>query len=309
MPELARLVREGQRGVLETEHPPLSPLLWTTMMTGTGPIEHGVLDFVRFQPGTGEREPIGSEERTRPAIWNMATWGGKKVGLFGLWATYPAEAGRRRAGLGPPVRVPQPRGPAARGRGLPARAPDLGDRGAATHRAKRSTPPSCAASCPGSTAADFAARARPRGGERPYDDPVVGAASDPDRDPGLRRALPLVRRRVAPRPRDPLSAGHRHRSAICSLPTWRRELPAISAQDFERFRDVPALYFQWLDGLLGRYREMAARDGAALFFASDHGFLWQEGRPTSSRASTCRPPPSGTARKACTCSGEFPPRR
>ena len=55
----------------------------------------------------------------------------------------------------------------------------------------------------------------------------------------------------------------------------------MSAEDFERYREVPALYFQWLDGLLGRYREMAARDGAALFFASDHGFLWQEGRPTT----------------------------
>ncbi len=44
---------------------------------------------------------------------------------------------------------------------------------------------------------------------------------------------------------------------------------------------MPALYFQWLDGLLGRYREMAARDGAVLFLASDHGFLWGEGRPTT----------------------------
>src|SRR5581483_543596 len=34
MPELQRLVREGHRGVLRTEQPPLSPIVWTTMMTG-----------------------------------------------------------------------------------------------------------------------------------------------------------------------------------------------------------------------------------------------------------------------------------
>ena len=36
------------------------------MMTGTGPLEHGVLDFVRFRPRTGEREPIASDERSAP---------------------------------------------------------------------------------------------------------------------------------------------------------------------------------------------------------------------------------------------------
>ena len=34
MPNLSRLVREGDRGRLETIHPPLSPLVWTSMMTG-----------------------------------------------------------------------------------------------------------------------------------------------------------------------------------------------------------------------------------------------------------------------------------
>ncbi|MEO7971987.1 MAG: alkaline phosphatase family protein, partial [Thermoanaerobaculia bacterium] len=48
MPNLAKLTREGSGGVLLTEQPPLSPLLWTTMMTGRSPLEHRILDFVRF---------------------------------------------------------------------------------------------------------------------------------------------------------------------------------------------------------------------------------------------------------------------
>ena len=92
MPTLARLVAEGASGTLKTIHPPLSPLIWTTMMTGTSPLDHRILDFLRVNPVSHQREPITSDERKVPAIWNMATAGGKKVGALGFWATYPAES-------------------------------------------------------------------------------------------------------------------------------------------------------------------------------------------------------------------------
>lgn len=91
MPQLGRLIRTADRRVLLTQHPPLSPLLWTTMMTGVSPLEHRILDFTRFHPVTREQEPITSDERAVPAVWNMATAAGKKVGVFGLWATDPPE--------------------------------------------------------------------------------------------------------------------------------------------------------------------------------------------------------------------------
>src|SRR5947209_5716464 len=91
MPNLSRVVAGGTGGVLDTDYPPLSPLVWTTMMTGTGPLDHGILDFTRFNPYTHEKEPITSDERLKPAIWNMLTWAGKKTAVFGLWATYAAE--------------------------------------------------------------------------------------------------------------------------------------------------------------------------------------------------------------------------
>src|SRR5712692_1045279 len=53
MPNLAALVREGTSGILETIHPPRSPLVWTTMMTGVGPLDHGILDFIQFDPQSG----------------------------------------------------------------------------------------------------------------------------------------------------------------------------------------------------------------------------------------------------------------
>jgi tetratricopeptide (TPR) repeat protein len=93
MPHLAQLVREGDRRVLLTQHPPLSPLVWTTMMTGVSPLEHRILDFTRFNPITHTREPITSDERAVPAIWNMASSRGQRVDVFAMWATYPPETG------------------------------------------------------------------------------------------------------------------------------------------------------------------------------------------------------------------------
>jgi len=91
MPNLAALSREGRTGILTTIQPPVSPLVWTTEMTGVSPLEHGILDFTRFHPKTGEREPIPREERRVPAVWNMASAAGQSVAVFGLWATWPAE--------------------------------------------------------------------------------------------------------------------------------------------------------------------------------------------------------------------------
>ena len=90
MPNLAALAREGRTGVLTTIQPPLSPLVWTTMMTGASPLEHGILDFTRIGPA-GAEEPITREERRVPAVWNLADLRGKSVAVFGMWATWPAE--------------------------------------------------------------------------------------------------------------------------------------------------------------------------------------------------------------------------
>jgi predicted AlkP superfamily phosphohydrolase/phosphomutase len=49
MPNLAALVREGRTGVLTTIQPPLSPLIWTTEMTGVNPLDHGIDPMVALR--------------------------------------------------------------------------------------------------------------------------------------------------------------------------------------------------------------------------------------------------------------------
>ncbi len=92
MPNLARLMAEGTYGRLASITPLLSPLIWTTIATGVGPEEHGILDFVEVDPVTGQKVPVTGRGRRVPALWNDASAAGESVAVSGWWATWPAEA-------------------------------------------------------------------------------------------------------------------------------------------------------------------------------------------------------------------------
>jgi tetratricopeptide (TPR) repeat protein len=274
MPNLAKLVAEGRRGVLRTETPPLSPLLWTTMMTGQGPLSHGILDFTRFHPRTREREPITSDERLVPAIWNMADQRGLSVAVLGMWATYPAESVRglvvsdrlfsfqRRETPPPGVVSPASEEPWAR-RVLAEVEDGVGEAALRGY-------------LPWLDAGEFARLADP-------DDPFAHPVS------ALRRVLieTAVYHRLA---REWWERGspqlaivyHQGSDAIGHVlaPYTAPRQPGVSVEDFERYRAVPEQYFREVDRILGDYRRLAETRDAVLVLASDHGFLWGEGRPT-----------------------------
>jgi type I phosphodiesterase/nucleotide pyrophosphatase/tetratricopeptide repeat protein len=274
MPNLATLVREGRAGVLTTLHPPLSPLVWTSMMTGVDPLDHGILDFTRFHPKSRMREPITSDERRVPAVWNMVSDAGRKVAIFGLWATYPAERveglmvsdrlfSYQYAETNPPPGVVYP----------PDR--EMWARGALQKA---------------DAEIDVAAMRQylPWLGEVEY--PSLVARNDPFAHPvsALRRIL--IETRVyhelatawMSEGRPDLSVVYfQGTDAIGHLfapyaPPRQEGIPLL---EFERYSQVPRLYFAYVDRLLGEYRDLAKARGAVLMIASDHGFRWKEGRP------------------------------
>jgi Flp pilus assembly protein TadD len=274
MPNLARLVREGRSGVLTTLHPPLSPLVWTTMMTGVSPLTHGILDFTRFNPGTGEREPITRAERRVPALWNMASMAGRSVAVFGLWATWPAEpvdgllVSDRLFSFQNPEAAPPP--------GVvypPAEEAWAREALAATERE-----------------VDFAAvhSYLPWLNEAEYR--RLLAQPDPYTQPAAALRRILVETTVYDRLATGWLARHPTDLALVYVqgsdtighvfaPYAPPRQPAISQEDFARYSAVPRAYFADLDRRLGEYRKIAERTGAVLMLASDHGFRWQEGRP------------------------------
>jgi predicted AlkP superfamily phosphohydrolase/phosphomutase/predicted Zn-dependent protease len=91
LPHLARLIARGVRAELRSQEPMLSPLIWTTMATGRRPEDHGVLDFLAFDPTTGRRVPITSHFRSVPALWNISSEAGLPTVFVGWWATWPPE--------------------------------------------------------------------------------------------------------------------------------------------------------------------------------------------------------------------------
>ena len=91
LPNLSALVAGGRTWDLASFQPMASPLVWNTIVTGRTPIDHGVADFQELDPKTRTRLPISGRSRKVPAIWNLASAKGLKVGVVGFWATWPAE--------------------------------------------------------------------------------------------------------------------------------------------------------------------------------------------------------------------------
>jgi tetratricopeptide (TPR) repeat protein len=274
MPELSRLVREGRPGVLRSIVPPLSPLVWTTIATGRSPLEHRILDFTRFHPATGQREPITSDERRAKAVWEIASEAGQEVAIFGLWATHPAE---------------------------PVRGMMVSDRLFAFQRHEARVPEGAvhpAAEEPRVLQARREAEAQVTPEElrrylpwvRPADYEAAASQPDPHKHPITALWRILVETRLFHRLA--LDRIHGARPALSFVyiqgtdsighvfaPYAPPRLPAVPQDDFDRFSRVPETYFREVDRMLGEYRQAAQSTGASLLIVSDHGFLWGEGRP------------------------------
>jgi Flp pilus assembly protein TadD len=276
MPALGRLTKEGSSGTLTTIHPPLSPLIWTTMLTGVSPLEHRILDFLRVNPVSGKREPITSDERKAPAIWNMATYAGKRAAALGFWATYPAEAVN----------------------GLV-----VSDRLFSFLYSESSPPPGVVnPSSQESWARDTLARVEREIGyaelevmlpwldEAEYE--AAAKAVDPYSHPvsALRRILvetrvydTLAREYFATGKPDLMLVYIQGTDSIGHVfaPYAPPRQPSIDQADFDRYSQVARKYFARVDEMIDAYRQLAESSGSVLVLVSDHGFKWSEGRPTT----------------------------
>jgi tetratricopeptide (TPR) repeat protein len=274
MPNLAALAREGRTAALKTIQPPLSPLVWTTMMTGASPLEHGILDFTRRNPATGALEPIPSSERKVPAIWNMAADGDKSVAIFGLWATWPAE---------------------------PVKGLLVADRFSSfTSRDHEPPPGTVYPPAQEAWARETLAKTEAAVGYdalhaylpwlTPEDYEKAAADPDPYAKPvsALRRILVETRAYQAlatswlTREKPDLAVVYFQGTDTLGhvfAPWAPPRQDGVKPADFERYSRVPELYFAEIDRMLGEIRKLAQARGAVLMIASDHGFRWKAGRP------------------------------
>jgi tetratricopeptide (TPR) repeat protein len=91
MPNLQSLIERGVMGNIATLTPPLSPLLWTSIITGKTADLHGVLGFVEPDPVKGTLRPVASTARKCKALWNILSQSGLRSLAVNWFASHPAE--------------------------------------------------------------------------------------------------------------------------------------------------------------------------------------------------------------------------
>ncbi|HEY1769859.1 MAG TPA: alkaline phosphatase family protein [Chthoniobacterales bacterium] len=91
MPNLARLMRAGVAGSLESILPPITPPAWTSFMTGKNPGKHGIFHFVETEHGGYAMNYANATSRRSPTVWKLLNDAGYTVGTMNIPFTYPPE--------------------------------------------------------------------------------------------------------------------------------------------------------------------------------------------------------------------------
>jgi predicted AlkP superfamily phosphohydrolase/phosphomutase/tetratricopeptide (TPR) repeat protein len=91
MPTIQRLIQNGTRGHIATLHPPLSPMLWTSIATGKRPFKHGIHGFSEPTEDATGVQPITNLSRTTKALWNILNQNDLRSLVVGWWPSHPSE--------------------------------------------------------------------------------------------------------------------------------------------------------------------------------------------------------------------------
>jgi predicted AlkP superfamily phosphohydrolase/phosphomutase len=89
LPNLERIKMEGCYGTLMSTPCYVSPPAWTSMLTGYAPEKTGVYTFGNFSWEEGKFSPLTAEDIEVPAVWDLASLAGQKVGVTNVPLTYP----------------------------------------------------------------------------------------------------------------------------------------------------------------------------------------------------------------------------
>src|SRR5215475_14990270 len=109
MPNLAKLMKEGVSGPLQSILPPITPPAWTSFMTGKNPGKHGVFHFIETAPESYAMNYANGGSRRSPTVWKILNAAGFSVGTMNIPFTYPPEAldGFQISGLDTPSATSQ----------------------------------------------------------------------------------------------------------------------------------------------------------------------------------------------------------
>ena len=91
MPNLAKLMKAGVSGPLQSIMPPITPPAWTSFMTGKNPGKHGIYNFIKSEQGSYAMKYANATSRRAPTVWKLLNDAGYTVGTMNVPFTYPPE--------------------------------------------------------------------------------------------------------------------------------------------------------------------------------------------------------------------------
>ncbi|MFW6116731.1 MAG: alkaline phosphatase family protein [bacterium] len=91
LPNLSRLIRRGVHGSLRSTMPPITPVAWSSLVTGVNPGKHGVFEWVRRRAGHYDSVPVSANDRVGTPVWTRLSAAGVRLGVVNVPLTYPVQ--------------------------------------------------------------------------------------------------------------------------------------------------------------------------------------------------------------------------
>ncbi len=90
LPNIKRMMDSGSYGILESVLPPISPVAWSSVITGTNAGKHGIFGWKKPKRNESS-EAVDSTMRKVAPFWKYLNEEGLRVGIFNIPLTYPPE--------------------------------------------------------------------------------------------------------------------------------------------------------------------------------------------------------------------------
>lgn len=86
---LNELKNNGSYGILQSVYPPISPTIWASLITGTYPNKHGIIEYCIFDDG--KKRNLTARDLRVPPVWKLLNIHGLKAGIVNIPFTYPPD--------------------------------------------------------------------------------------------------------------------------------------------------------------------------------------------------------------------------
>jgi len=86
---LNELKNDGSYGTLQSVYPLISPTIWASLITGTYPNKHGIIEYCIFD--NGKKRNLTARDLRVPPLWKLLNIHSLKAGIVNIPFTYPPD--------------------------------------------------------------------------------------------------------------------------------------------------------------------------------------------------------------------------